>query len=153
MLRSYQVNLIALGLAGLIAVITGITLYSNASALQSGYERNASERAKQYSNQAAKDLKACVPSSAGRLKCQSEANERAREGQRKEYELEAQRVTAVWTAHTGIAAMIGMAVSFFGVGLVWTTFRETQKSNDLSAKHQRAWLQVLVEIKIGRAHV
>ena len=44
----------------------------------------------------------------------------------------------------GIAALIGMALSAVGVWLVFTTFRETAKANDLAREAIRPWLSVTV---------
>ncbi|HZG32464.1 MAG TPA: hypothetical protein VEZ59_04270 [Sphingopyxis sp.] len=54
------------------------------------------------------------------------------EGQRGEQELAAQRQSALWSFVMGVAAVIGMGVSFVGVGLVWTTFEATRRGNQLT---------------------
>ena len=40
----------------------------------------------------------------------------------------------------GIAALIGMGLSLVGVALVWTTFRETRKANEIAKADERPWL-------------
>ena len=42
----------------------------------------------------------------------------------------------------GIAAIIGLAVSIFGVGLVWITFQETKFANEIAKRDQRAWVRL-----------
>lgn len=66
---------------------------------------------------------------------------------RRDYaDLVAQRSSALWAKIMGIAALIGMGLSLVGVALVWTTFRETRKANDISRASQRPWLDA--EIKL-----
>jgi hypothetical protein len=141
-------NIFAVGLAGLFAVIVGMLLFANAAMLQSEYQHTAESRAQNYADQTARELERCVERvESERPECRDEAIERAREGQRREYDLEAQRVTAVWTQHMGIAAMIGMAISIDGVGLVWTTFNETRKANAMAKAQQRARLDIKIEFR------
>ncbi len=126
-------DIFAVGLAAIIAIGGACLLYFSASNQQAHYQGTAAKYAKQYADRGAEYIKGCARlAPPERPKCKQDAYEAARSGQRYEYDLEAQRVTATWTQHMGIAAMIGMAVSIVGVGLVWTTFAETRASNTIN---------------------
>lgn len=77
------------------------------------------------------DGKPCTP---------SEEAQKENDKRRDYANLVAQRSSALWAKIMGIAALIGMGLSFIGVALVWTTFRETRKVNELTREAQRAWL-------------
>lgn len=61
--------------------------------------------------------------------CRREIEDSYRDYYKEARDLEAQRTTAIWTAFMGAAALLGMAVSIIGVGLVFITFREARRSN------------------------
>jgi len=88
------------------------------------------------------DSKPCTPDE----KAQQENDNR-----RDYADLVAQRSSALWAKIMGIAALIGMGLSLVGVALVWTTFRETRKANEISSAtteaENRAWIKVSVELK------
>lgn len=66
---------------------------------------------------------------------------------RRDYaDLVAQRSSALWAKIMGIAALIGMGLSLVGVALVWTTFRETRKANDIASEANRPWLDVKINL-------
>lgn len=46
----------------------------------------------------------------------------------------------------GIAAIIGMAVGMFGLALIYTTYAETRRTNELAKQHQRARLIVIPQV-------
>lgn len=81
-------------------------------------------------------------SSLAQSNCVERAYEFAREGQRKEQDLAAQKVTAWWTKIMGVAALIGMALSAVGVWLVKTTFEETRRSADAAVRAVEAAITV-----------
>lgn len=64
----------------------------------------------------------------------------ARDHDRGEYDLEAQQTMALWTAAMGKAAIIGVALSALGVGLIFTTFRATQHAAASSSKTLSAFI-------------
>lgn len=146
MLRGDRSTFTALGLAAfvLLASIGSFLLYSRASALQTEYEISAQNGAKDYAKRSSEVIEGrCLPLAGEKeVDCINEERDIAREGYRKEYDLEAQRITAVWTAHMGIAAIIGMAASLIGVGLVWVTFRETRKAASVSEKTYKAFIAI-----------
>jgi hypothetical protein len=122
------------GIAVLCAAGIGYWLWNDATRLQVGYEHTALDSANQYANRADIRIKGkCAPLSLpAKAKCVSEEAESYREGQRKEYDLQAQLVTSAWTRGMGIAAIIGMCASLIGVGLVYVTFAATRRGNEIS---------------------
>lgn len=136
--------LTALGLAFCVLLAGGVVFWlsSSASNLQASYEHSAKNRADDYAQR--RDViieNRCLPLTGSKqADCINEEREAARKGYRDEYDLEAQRITAVWTAHMGIAAIIGMAASLIGVGLVWVTFRETRKAASISERTYKAFI-------------
>jgi len=78
--------------------------------------------------------------------CIAEASNAARENERQEQDLVAQRVTAVWTFLMGCAAIVGMGLSIVGVFLVWTTFRAAREANEIGRNaliaERRPWLEI-----------
>jgi hypothetical protein len=87
------------------------------------------------------DSKPCAPDE----KAQQENDNR-----RDYADLVAQRSSALWAKIMGIAALIGMGLSLIGVALVWTTFRETRRANQISSAtteaENRAWIKVSVQL-------
>lgn len=80
------------------------------------------------------------------LACVSKAVEAARENQRSEQELVAQQSSARWTAVAGGAAGLGFIVSLVGIALVWTTFRETRRSNIIAREMGEAQIRCYINI-------
>jgi hypothetical protein len=84
---------------------------------------------------------------ASKISCTPSEEAKQENDNRRNYaDLVAQRSSALWAKIMGIAALIGMGLSLLGVVLVATTFRETRKANDLSAKFQRARIKVTLKI-------
>jgi hypothetical protein len=53
-------------------------------------------------------------------------------------DLQAQEKSAYWAEAMFWATTAALILSLIGIGLVWTTFKETRKSNDIAQNHQRA---------------
>jgi hypothetical protein len=53
-------------------------------------------------------------------------------------DLQAQENSAYWTQAMFWATACALVLSFIGIGLVWTTFRETRQANKIARDHQRA---------------
>ena len=104
---------------------------------QAVYERTATENTREYQDYAYRPaLRACDRSPPlDKAKCIADAREAERSNARDEYDLEAQRVTALWTGIMGMAAVTGMMLSALGVWLVFTTFRETKRSADAAHRN------------------
>lgn len=144
MLRGYRRTVYAVGLIALAAIAGGggLWIYSDANRLQSAYEHQAKEKAQRYADRADIAVKRhCGPLLAQAARdCRREEYAAARQGQHDEYDLQAQLVTSVWTKAMGLAALVGMVVGIFGVGLIYVTFRETRraaKSAENSLEHAR----------------
>lgn len=85
--------------------------------------------------------------------CRREVEDSYRDYYKESRDLEAQRETATWTALMGAAALIGMAVSIIGVGLVFITFRATLEGNEIAREammaENRAWIEILPNFTLG----
>jgi hypothetical protein len=92
------------------------------------YERDAANRSYQYARIAEQQItRRCVlaaqPESA---ECIEQAKQAAREYQRKEQDLAAQKTAAWWTTIAGAAAVFAAALSVLGVFLIWRTLHHTR---------------------------
>lgn len=100
---------------------------------------NAAYHAKDAQDQIAQ--KCGVIANQAATDCAREINNAARAEQRQEYDLAAQETTAIWTAVMGWVAAFGVALSGLGVYLIWTTFRETQRAANATAKSYEAFVK------------
>ena len=162
MLRGYR-GVIAK--AGLIAALASLALaflaigYAVIHGLeeQAIYEQEARNAHAVYSQNASAEVKrscAAVPSPerASCLKQASYENANDQNDNRREYaDLVAQRTSALWTKIMGIAALVGMGLSAVGVVLVWTTFNETRKANEIAKELGREQLRPWVQFEIEKA--
>jgi hypothetical protein len=132
-------------------------LINEASQEESAYGHDRQTKAGYYARRA--DIAAkggCFPvTDQGKADCVREERDAARQGIHDEYDLEAQRVTSVWTRYMGIAAMIGMGVGIFSLTLIFVTFREARRTADeakrsADAAHDanRAWLKGRAEFQM-----
>lgn len=122
-----------------------------AAALLSGlfyqvhYAQQAEYSAAEYASNAAREsYQSCRVSPLSKLdECLADAEREYRQKRndnRREYaDLVAQQRSALWTAIMGVAALIGMALSAIGVWLVYTTFRETQRSAQIAQDNLAAF--------------
>ena len=119
--------LLALTGAALI-LIAGIALYKG-WASQAAFEVQTSQTAKSARNHANTQLaRYCAPlPNEAESNCRREVEDSYRDYYKESRDLEAQRVTAMWTALMGSAALVGMVFSIIGVGLVFATFQQTLK--------------------------
>lgn len=153
--RGYRGAIYAIGLI-VLALLSGGTAYwliSEANQLQRIYQQEAKAEADRYTSNAdiaAESRCLSLPPQAQR-QCQAEESDATRQGRRDEYDLEAQRTMAVWTRYMGIAAIIGMAVGIFGVGLIFVTFRETRRAATSAQKTHDAFVAVERPRLIARA--
>ncbi|MFA6123960.1 MAG: hypothetical protein WCS75_05980 [Sphingomonas sp.] len=133
MLRSYRGIIIAV-VGWLVAAPTLWLLIADLVSVSHSYERRATDASEYYARQAEREISQACPRLALKLQkdCVSKAEASARENQRSEQDLAAQKVTAWWTQIMGGAALIGMALSAIGVALVWTTFREQRRATNLA---------------------
>ena len=57
-------------------------------------------------------------------------------------DLQAQENSAYWAGAMFWATLGALVLSVIGVGLVWTTFRETRKANEIAIFAQRPWISI-----------
>lgn len=125
----------------IVVLVVGGAAIVRGLAEQSEYEWAAYQRKAEYTTESySPAYEACLSlSGPSQSDCITEANNEYRENDRKEQDLVAQQTTAVWTFLMGCAAIVGMMLSGLGVYLVWTTFAETRKANQIalnSATHE-----------------
>lgn len=113
------------------------------------YEREAYDQTREYAAYTDQQIRqSCVsPAPIEKQECAAKARHEQRGNERNEYDLVAQRKSALWAYIMGAAAVIGMGLSVIGVFLVWTTFAETRLANVIArnaaeraaidAKHSR----------------
>lgn len=122
---------VGLALALILAGIIAFVLWRDASSSETAAQIDAQNRAADYANTERIDVNPkCVILKLSEQDCAIEAQKAARPDQRNEYDLEAQRTMAAWTRAMGIAAVIGMGVGIFGLGLIFMTLRETRRAAD-----------------------
>lgn len=133
MLKSNR-GLIMAAVGWLIAVPCLWLLITDFASVSRSYESRAASASDYYAWQAEREISESCPGLAPKLQkdCVSNAEATARENQRSEQDLAAQKVTAWWTQIMGGAALVGMALSALGVALVWTTFREQRRTNEIA---------------------
>lgn len=130
MLRGYRRYLVAV--AGLALLVAGVWY---GLSRQAEYEEQAANRHSDYARSASYQIEqvcpAGVPDPATCIeKAQSEYDLKDRDNEREYADLAAQQTSALWTSLMGVAALVGMFLSAVGIGLVWTTFRETKRTAD-----------------------
>lgn len=109
----------------------------------SGEARYHSEQYAKYTRE--KVGQGCVgPMVPDKADCVEQAAKEAREYERNEQDLVAQRQSALWGFIMAVAAVIGMGLSAVGVFLVWTTFNETRKANDIADRFNSLTLRPIV---------
>jgi len=137
--KQTQARLIKGGLiaAILCTVIIVLGLFQSAE-----YERQADNKRAEYAKcTGEKVAQTCIGiPPIERLRCVNDAFEAKRDYETNQYDLEAQRKSALWAYIMGAAAVIGMALSAVGVWLVKTTFDETRTANNIAIEVNRAWI-------------
>jgi len=110
------------------ALFFAILLIVSAGTLHCLNYQEAHHNAASYAADAKNDIRAECLTAKGKVSsdCARNKNNAAREEQRKEYDLYAQKIMAIWTTVMGGMAIIGVSLSGVGVYLIWETFRQTQ---------------------------
>jgi hypothetical protein len=119
-------------------------IYVEADRVAGGYQQEAAQKAEEYAKRSIVVVQArCVLLPLqDQNKCLRDEVEAAREGQRKEYDLQAQRETATWTRAMGVAALVAMFFGIVGVGLVYLTFSAQRRGNRIALReYARARLE------------
>lgn len=143
-------------ITGLIATaVAAYVLFSNLTAQSDALEGEARYRSVIHRENADYRVEWVCKSAPSQQACIDEARQTARENEREEQGLAAQKITAWWTKVMGVAALIGMALSAVGVWLVKTTFDETRNANEIAINtlttENRAWLKV--DAKLERLYI
>lgn len=137
---------------GLLAVILGGALLALTEIEQSRIADQAAENRLEYTEEANAAAERCdtLLAIAEIEGCLPAVRAAERDALHSESNLQAQKTVAIWTRTMGIAAVIGMTVGIFGLGLIFTTFRETRRAAESSAgtlrsfiAKERAYLRVL----------
>ena len=147
---------VGLAFALAFSAIAGLWLWSGASSQEASYKTEAQDRADDYAHAARTEAQnACIAAKAPQLaECVQNRTQDLRPEQRQEYDLEAQRIMAAWTRAMGIAAIIGMAVSILGVGLIFVTFQETRRAaNEANRTANEAEKTRLAYVARERGHL
>lgn len=127
--------------AGVAALLLGGAIFTDALYNQSIGQIEAENRAAEYAETARIEVSPlCVARELAPAACSEEIEDRARPEQRFEYDLEAQRTMAAWTRAMGFAAIIGMAVGIFGLGLIYRTWDATREAAESSRNTFQAYL-------------
>lgn len=111
---------------------------------QAEYERKAQHRSAEHARDASNYIRNhCIASSIlDKIDCATKARDEHRSYQRNEQDLVAQKTSALWTMIMGWAATFGMVLSAVGIYLVWTTFAETRRANEIAREAQRPWVRL-----------
>lgn len=129
--KKSKTRLIQAGIAAtlLVIVFTGLGVWS-----QLGYHQNAANNSAQYERWSKNEIRTgCVSlGSLPKAECAYQAKQAAQENKRAEYDLYAQRTSALWAGVMAVAALVGIGLSGVGVLLVKNTFDETKNANDLT---------------------
>lgn len=118
------------------------------------YERESNNRLAEYAEyNSEKIILSCVRiAPIERRKCVDQAFAAQRDYEATQYDLEAQRKTALWAYVTGAAAVIGMALSAVGVWLVKTTFDETKLANSNFQEEMYHRLRAYLQCEIAELY-
>ena len=134
-------------IGGLVVAVVFCAVWIGYGLLQSAnYERQASANSAEYSRYTRdKVAQTCARlTGAQAVDCLYNAQDAQAEYSYNQADLVAQRQSALWGYIMAAAAIIGMGLSVIGVWLVWTTFRETRKANQISRDASRAWVSLTV---------
>jgi hypothetical protein len=116
---------------------------------QSGYYQQAADKSAQYQGWADDEIRQRCGNRPDifREKCERKINQTAHENKRNEYDLYAQRTSALWAGIMAIAALFGIGLSGVGVWLVKTTFDETRKANSIAKETLFRQLRAYVTVE------
>jgi len=145
--RGYRLYVAAaLGLVVGAALIWA--LVADLSSVDQSYVHAATDASDHYRDDANRQIhERCLrPPGLHEPQCVEQIQDAARENQRREQDLAAQKMTAWWTKVMGVAALIGMTLSAIGVWLILATFRENKRAADAAHDANRPWLEVQAHV-------
>lgn len=130
-----------LGLALAAAATIGGLIYWDASSREVASQIESENRAADYADTAWENVKpACFAAELSSEECFKKAEDSYRPQQRDEYDLAAQQTMAAWTRAMGLAALVGMGVGIFGLGLIWRTWDATREAAENSGRTLRSFI-------------
>ena len=151
MLRGYRgkhgkAGLIAAAVA--LALAIGLAIISVGRARDADYQRQADYQSREYAAYTQQQIRQnCFPlADKHKAGCVNEKRHEYRQNRREERDLVAQRKSANWAYIMGAAAVIGMVLSVVGVALVWTTFAETRRANEIASDTAKRQLRAYVNV-------
>lgn len=131
-----------LAISFVLLAVTGVASFSyHVFLADNSNQREAAGAVHHYQRDADRQIAGHCPRTPGpvRTECVNQRREAAREKQREEYSLGAQKVAAYWTRLMGIAALVGVLLSAVGIYLIFKTFEETrQQSGDFNRSVEHA---------------
>jgi hypothetical protein len=135
---------VLLGIAALSAVGSAGWFIYRGSTLENLYQKVSAKSANEAAERARVEMKRNCGSLATPQKngCDSQTGNAYRSHLTEIRDLEAQRTTALWTAYMGAAALLGIAVSITGVGLVYLTFQASRRAADAARDTYNAFIAV-----------
>jgi hypothetical protein len=119
-------------------------LTAGGACVQSGYYQQAANQTAKHQRWAKNEIRAGCPSFANLTKteCTYQATQAAQENERAEYDLYAQRTSALWAAIMAFAALLGIGLSGVGIWLIKVTYDATKATNEAYIAAERGWLKV-----------
>ena len=137
--------------AGLtVLAFAAVSLFSSLTWHSTALENEASNRSNIHRQNAHDRIEWVCPTAISQPDCIDETNQAARENEREEQDLAAQKITAWWTKVMGIAALIGMGLSAAGVWLIKTTFDEARRGNEIALAAASFEFGAEIRIRSGR---
>ena len=138
-------------LAVVVALSLGIWIINSGLTRDSEYQWQADDHSDEYAAYTQEQIrKACLlPSGIYEANCVAEKRHEYREDRREERDLVAQRKSANWAYIMGAAAVLGMVLSAVGVVLVWITFRETRKANEIAVQLGQIQAKAYLQFKLS----
>ncbi|WP_417609160.1 hypothetical protein [Parasphingorhabdus sp.] len=137
-------------LIGIIVLSAAISYLVDLNTVQQFYKETAIQNADKYADDAETTIKSsCIdPASLKRNPdCIKEAEYTARQNERDEYDLYSQRSMSLWNETMGKTAVLGVAIGFVSVWLIFVTFQATRQaakaglnSNEIAERSQRPWI-------------
>lgn len=144
--------LLVLFLAAAVPIGGGIWLYSEATGKQSAAEQQSKSQSQAGDIEIQREC-ALLPAKE-QPNCANEGRRAANQAKHDIADLEAQRVTAIWTHYMGVAAIVGTAFGLLGIILVMFTFWENRRAADTAEQTYRAFVaaeDAAIVIRFGGA--
>ena len=138
---------------GAIVALTFCTVSIGYGLLEAAkYEQQANDKIGEYTKYTRdKVTQACVGvAKIDKIKCVNESFEAKREYEYNQSDLVAQRQSALWAYIMAAAAVFGIALSAGGMVLVYTTFREARKSNEIAQQIGQAQTRCYLSVKSAK---